>query len=74
MIILIIVKYLTDLELTNVLVNCHLPLFVVDLVEIESDDTSASEIAICSAFSNCFVVVDVVEYVSDVGFLIIIAG
>ena len=62
------------MELSKVLVNCPLPLFVGDLVEIESDDTSVSGTAACSNFTNCFVLVDVVEYVIDVGFLLIIAG
>ena len=53
--------------------NCHLPFFVDDLVEIESDDTSVSEIDICSAFGNCFVVVNAVGYAIDDGFLVTIA-
>ena len=54
--------------------NYPLPFFVVDVVEIESDDTSVIEISICSSFGNCFVFVNAVEYVIDVGFLVIIPG
>ena len=54
--------------------NCPLPFFVVDIVEIGSEDTSISDIAICSNFGNSFVVVNAVEYVIDVGFLVINAG
>ena len=53
--------------------NCPIPFFVVDLVVIESDDTSVSEIAISSAFGNCFVVVNAVGYAIDDGFLVTIA-
>ena len=61
-------------ETNKLLENFPLPFFVVEPVEIKSEDTSLSESTIFSWFDNCFVVVNAVEYVIDVGFLVINAG